>query len=260
MTVCISASCKDRNQRCIVLCTDWQVSSALGSAQTKLKQHFLRFPWTCLASGTEPDILAALRLLKKHFIAAKTIDETNVPELVRAALNERKKEKTNEFVHGQYGISYEDFLSFGKDKLPTDLHREAAMSIADITLGASFIVVGISDNDIVMLETTDKCRVHIREDFATIGEGAYLAQSALLQRECIETMKMEEAIYCVYEAKRYAERVKSVGDITYISIIDSDGGLRVVSDNGMNFLSNLFDKFGPQPFGDVKLKRFLEKC
>jgi len=58
--------------------------------------------------------------------------------------------------------------------------------------------------------------VNIREDFAVAGEGGYLAQTALLHRQHSETTgSLEETMYCVFEAKKYAERVASVNSVTH---------------------------------------------
>lgn len=114
MTVCIAAVCdRYRDDRKIILCTDWQVSTPLGRADTKLKQRSLSTKWICLTAGIESEILSLLKLLKTRFISC-SVDETTATTLVGDALLERKKEKINEYLHGQYGIGY--MISFLLEK------------------------------------------------------------------------------------------------------------------------------------------------
>jgi 20S proteasome alpha/beta subunit len=259
MTVCIAAGASHEKDKALVLCTDWRVSSPLGSAETKLKQILLRDSWWCLTSGKESDIAAVVKLLTRKMDSTQTIDETNIVGIVRDALNARKKEKTNELIQGRYAISYDDFLSFGKDKLPADIHREAIMAIADLDLGCSLIVAGFDGAWPFIMETNERCRVFVREDFAVIGEGTFLAQSALFQRELMDAIRLPETIYCVYEAKKYAERVNSVGPVTTITIVFSDGSTKDVSDERIEYLARCYARLGPQKmYGQVsKITEYL---
>jgi hypothetical protein len=112
MTICIAAICDENtDDRKIILCTDRKVGGALGTAETMLKSRTLGVAeWRCLTSGTDTEILCALRLLKNHFGRASYIDERNVLKLARDALNERKKDKADELIQGKFGISYDEFL------------------------------------------------------------------------------------------------------------------------------------------------------
>jgi 20S proteasome alpha/beta subunit len=247
VTICIAAECFNDANRCLILCTDWRVSSALGRSDTKVKHIPIRKNWWALTAGNESDILALRLCLSRHFLGAKEIDETSACVLVRSALTDRKREKIEEFIQGRYAISYADFLNFGKDKLPPEAHREAVSLIAQIQVGASLIVAGFNpDGTVMLLDTNEQGRVFVREDFTTIGEGSYLAQAALLQREYTSASELAAAIYCVYEAKKISERVTSVGEDEQLSILYTDGTFRDVSDAGLKLLENTFNKFGPQ--------------
>jgi len=252
MTVCIAAACGDEGGQAIVLCTDWRISGALGSADTMLKIRQIGQNWHLLTSGSESDINAIVLAFRRAFPAGSTIDETNVPTIVRNVLNERKREKAEEFVRGKYAIGYDDLLNLGKDKLPADLYREALLLISEIEIGCSCIIAGFdSSGHNFILETNSQCRVLVRDDFATIGEGAYLAQTALLQRGHISSRKLSETIYCVYEAKRYAEKVTSVGDVTSLHVIYPRRSRRLIEVTQVDDLKPYFAKFGPQRIEDT---------
>jgi 20S proteasome alpha/beta subunit len=151
-------------------------------------------------------------------------------------------------VRGTYAISYDDLLSFGKDKLPPDLYREILIRVSEITVGCSCIIAGFDKiSSHFILETDEKCRVFVRDDFSTIGEGAFLAQAVLLQRGHISSRDLGETVYIVYEAKRYAEKVTSVGPSTTLRVIRPDGTNRkiIIDDDDKDF-GDAFKKFGPQ--------------
>jgi hypothetical protein len=76
MTICIAAACKAKDgDPLIAVCSDWQYSSALGSAEIGFKQHFLEHNWTCLYSGDVSAAKTLLILLKRRFKEATAIDE-----------------------------------------------------------------------------------------------------------------------------------------------------------------------------------------
>lgn len=248
MTVCIVAASTPSvsKPKHVVLCADYRMSTALGFADNLYKQHTIIGGWLCLGAGLDSEILRLVVLLRHQFRSAGQIDDPNVTALVRAALNERKREKADELTQGRYAMSYGDFLTIGREKLPPDIHREAVLSIADINLRASLIIVGWIDTFPCIIETTDKCTAHMREDFATIGEGAYLAQASLLQREQGYNMDLSATLYNVYEAKRYAERLPSVGPTTSITVVREDGIEYHVGAKAGTRLETLYEKFGPQ--------------
>jgi hypothetical protein len=257
VTVCIAAACDmapDRERK-IVLCFDWKVSTAIGSSETKYKMKHLGKDWVALWSGNESDIMLLGNLFEKEFRGATDIDETNAVQLVRNGISLRKREKAEELTQGRFALSYDDFLKIGKNRLPSDLYRDTLSEIGNLRLGAQAIVCGFTASDVMIIETDEEGKVALTEDFAAIGEGAYLAQSVLLQRGHIDSRKLDETLYVAYEAKRYAERVSSVGKRTTIFILSPTQPLLMVYDAGLDFLSQMFDQFGPKNLPkDIELK------
>ena len=82
-----------------------------------------------------------------------------------------------------------------------------------------------------------------------IGEGRYLAESALMHREQDESTSLNLTLYNVHEAKKYAERVASVGKTTTMVVLWPDRA-RVITSAGRTFLSERFEKYGPQQVPD----------
>jgi 20S proteasome alpha/beta subunit len=249
MTICIAASCDSRrnSEAKLIVAFDWKVSTVIGTAETKHKLTHLPNGWSCLCAGNEAEAIALVSLLRQQFGGeGRIINETNVVQLFRNALNLRKKEKADELVQGRYALSYDDFLKTGKEKLPTDIYRDTIAEIGIMTLRADCIIVGFIAGDTYIIETDSKGHVSIVEDFAAIGEGAYLAQSALLHRGHIDSSQLSASLYRVFEAKKYAERVSSVGTYTSLQVFYGDRTVKRITKSGLDFLLEKYKRFGPQ--------------
>jgi hypothetical protein len=247
MTVCIAATCDGGiGESKIVVCTDQKIGGALGSAETMLKARTICKNWWCLTAGTDSEIFAINILLRKHFHAASYVDDRNIVTLVRAALNERKMDKANELIQGKYAISYTEFLTTGKDRLPPDLFRSAAAEVELMDLDAAFIIFGYIGKFPWLIETNGHSQVKIREDFAVVGQGAYLAQASMLHRGHSDIDTLGKTLYSVYEAKKFAEGAPSVGKNTVQSVIYQDGRNELTSVKADNLLEAHYKKYGPR--------------
>lgn len=249
VTICIAAGCgttADISENKIILCTDWLASSSLGASDTVLKQRPVGKDWWCLGAGDESEILALHSLLQAGMDSESEVDETNIVTIVRNALKARKLQKADEYTVSKYGISYNDFIDIGKEKFPEEIFHRAFLRIESVEIECRLILAGFSEGFPFILDTDENCRVSIREDFSAIGEGAYLAQASLLQREYMDTRIFENALYCVYEAKKHAERVPSVGDYTLLSVLSPDGSKVDIANEAMGVLEKHFRKLGPK--------------
>jgi len=253
VTVCIAAACEEQtDDPKIVWCTDVLISGALGSAETMLKTRAISDKWRCLTAGKDSEILATLQLLKVHF-GSKQIDETNILACTRAALNQRKREKANELTHGKFALSYDDFLMHGKTRLPNDLFRGTAMEIELIQIEAQFIIIGYTEiGGATIVQTDKRCSASLKEDFATVGEGAYLAQASLLSRGHSYTNSFGKTLYNVYEAKKFSQGARSVGEITALSVFHKSGIFEFLLPNGVEFLDKKYQQSSRQWVSDFE--------
>ena len=256
VTICIAAICDVRPDLIhkIVLCTDGRARNILGDTEHNLKNFPIDLRWRCLTSGDEPEILAVLPILKKRF-AKTVIDETNVVEIVRRALQQRLLEKKEEFIQGRHAFSYERFLKEGKNILSDDQYRANSLQVEHISLRAQFIIAGFtSDGSAMLLETDDRGSVKIRENYAVIGDGYLLAQSSLVHRAHIEPFGLNRTLYSVYEAKKLAQRINTVGTEETIMVFHQDLTQEIINLNGRQFLWSLWLDHGPKDL-PVTVKR-----
>lgn len=265
MTICIAAIANGWLSGEIVLCSDMKISGAFGSAETQDKQLYLATGLRCLTAGYESDIIALMNVLRQKMPRnSAPLDEVSVPKAIKEALQERKKEKAQEIVSAKFGISYETFLSSGKTLLPDAAFRETFSEIQQADLRAEFVIAGFLDRGIPLIAETSKDGVcSIREGFGVAGEGRYLATSVLLQREVGRDANLAEVLYAVYEAKRYAEKIPSVGKNTAITVMKWNEENKkveydILMDRGLEYLETLYKEFGPKEFNrDIEMPNGL---
>ena len=255
VTICIAAACMEAGENRLVLCSDWLMSGSLGKSETTLKIRPVTEDWQLLVAGEDHEIAALAPMVRwtvKEIIARDgNIDERNAVEVMRMAMARRKRERAEEITQATFAMPFDEFKQHGKERLPPDAFREAHLRIG-MPLGAEFILCGMPDRTPFIVETRRDGSTRVREGFAVIGAGAYLAQAALMNRGLGAVSPLAHATYCVYEAKRYAENEVSVGKSTNLYIIDEDNNLLDLSHEGLELLAKEFQKRGPQSLGGLK--------
>lgn len=249
MTICIASLCSNgHHDRRIILCADWKRGGFQGSSETFLKIRHLRHNWVVMTSGDDDEIKAVTILFRKAFQDfAEEIDETNIKSIVRDVMLARKREKSDELVRGDYGLTLDEFTAKGKSILTEDLYRDELLKIRAVCINATFIIAGFVGNFPILMDTDPEGHVHIRKDFAVVGEGNILAQSVLLHRGLTDVTGPAKGMYITYEAKRYAEGAPSVGRWTTLSLMDKDGNENSVSGDMRLWLEREYARFGPKP-------------
>jgi hypothetical protein len=249
VTVCIAAACEiGTHNRKLILCADMLQSGAMGKADTSLKIRLMgHHGWQLLTAGDDDEIQAMLPLFRRCIrerSTAEGLTETDATAAVRAAISIRRAERAEEIVRGKYAISYDELKRAGRDFIPDEDYRQTLRDIS-APLRATFILAGLPSGFPFIIETQTNGTTCVREDFAVIGAGEYLAQSALLQRGYSDVYGLDRALYMIYEAKRYAEGEISVGSATTMRIVER-GEFRSIKASGLKWLSQQFDTFGPK--------------
>ncbi len=237
----------------IVCCTDALVSGSLGKQETLLKNRPMALGWGILTAGDDYEMGAVTEIVRRKLRTARAekhfIDDTYMLALLRSALAERKHEKADEIIQGQYGISYDELRRVGLAQFPPDVYRDAMWTVRDSRIRAEFIVYGFTSLGLpLVLKTTQEGVVKIIEDWGVIGEGGYLAQTVLMHRGTYEMMPLANATYIVYEAKKYAENAPSVGtNVTTLVVAHPDGRRQIFSPEGKKWADIHYSEFGPKP-------------
>ena len=132
-------------------------------------------------------------------------------------------------------------LTFARREMisPADLYGHDMNAIKQIVVEVDCILAGfLTDGLPILIQANGYSGVQIREDFAVAGEGAYLAQSGMLHRDHSDVNQLAQTVYCIYEAKKYAERVSSVGQVTYLAIARKNNDVRMLGTVGETYLIN----------------------
>ena len=254
MTVCIAAACRDGNEKKIVVCTDKKLSSALGSAETSFKAPPLPNGWHCLTAGDEPDIHALWKLYQIRFMEPENLTAITIDASMKAPLHQRKAQLAEEYIQRRFAISYEEFMKEGKTRLPPELFYDAFQKVTHLSLKAEFIVTGFISNFPEIYHTDNEGIARAAYNFAVVGEGEYIAHSTLLRRSQNDFTPLHKTLYNVYEAKKLAEAIPSVGPMTYMGIISTDGETTQTSVAFDAQLEKWYNTYGPKVLPPEDLK------
>lgn len=238
MTVCIAGVCGHISDCSIIEVADTQISSSLGkSGRLKINPMPGGHNFDVLIAGEDCEMTMVLDHLRARFDARKDpLTLEAVTNLVRDALFARKRDKTEELVQGRHALSYEVFRK-SRDQFDPDEYAITEGHIAKTVIEAHFIVSGFAGTQPVVLQTTEKCEVLRRHDFAVIGQGASLAESMMLHRGYHRSMSFEQAFFACIEAKIFAEGKSSVGDSSTLIVRQAGKHPQRISDYGMQWFA-----------------------
>ena|SRR6266481_2689188 len=128
------------------------------------------------------------------------------------------------------------------------IRREISWEIKNHNSGAELIVVGYLSGSPRIFKVSGDL-VWSCDDFAVIGSGTYIAESTLSIRGQSSFTNLETTIYSVYEAKRMAENVLTVGKKTILFILRPGSGMTSLTDTGFKALNELMNQFAMKQVG-----------
>jgi hypothetical protein len=202
VTICIAATCQINDDPKIVVCSDRRFSSDFGNSEKGQKQCELRPGWQALFANEADAARTALPKLRTEFQEhSGYIDETNILQIVKTALEKRKVEINDQYIIGQIGCNYDWFMTEGKQRLPDDQFTEILRDIRCTPLGAVFIIAGFDFNEQPMpliVWTDEYCHAKIADQYAVIGQGAYLANyGSLASRAELRCLIRQYPLQCL---------------------------------------------------------------
>jgi hypothetical protein len=162
----------------------------------------------------------------------------------------------NNLVERELGVKYEYLRVRGKKEFPESVVLDTYIKLREVTLGASLIVAGfVPHNDSMkplICKIDRSAEVTVTDHFETIGEGRYVANPPLLRRQYNSDVSLMDAIYRLYEAKKLAEIVPSVGEDTSVDILFPNGDMHQLRNpQGFDIVEKMFRKYGPK----VRIKK-----
>lgn len=266
MTLCIAGECEHAGKPAIVLCCDWRAQRGtefkelVGSDDVNKIREIAESTSALLAgSETEADRLLTAcdpAILKFCATPVNLDSDIVITDLLRGlekAAEDRKAEIIKHHVRMAQGIEYDELRKTPKDCL-SDLDDEILHSIRGLTLGADVIIATFSDEAmIIRLDRYGKA--HWETNYSVIGEGSDIALAFLCQQPWdfggssdpptvgwVKALSLMQCLYRVYEAKKAAEKNRSVGESTAFSVLIKDVGRFEISDECRDILYDRFEK------------------
>jgi len=194
----------------------------------------------------------------KSHLKNTTLTEDNLLDRMREPPGIIKGRLAEAYTQRCLAISYRDLLDRDENWIGKERRERYLSVIEQNKLGVDLIFAGFIDGKAVICELRDG-ELDRMSNFSVIGSGSYTAEPALHARGQTATTSLEDTLYNVYEAKRYAEKSPNVGAQTFIYVLyppeQSEGNLVVkkITKDGYSYLRQRYRRFGPKP--NVKWER-----
>lgn len=263
MTLCIAAAARENRESRIVLAADFRGETGWTSADVVLKLSWLTGMWPALFAGNVASARAVLNTYVRSLDGVELTDSNLDEELRRPAQN-HKRALCEHYVQMKLGISYLDFIQFGKGSLSKSAFQETELEIQNLNLDCDLIACGFPPSKYESRHKTSRIftiaasgDVCERDNFAAIGTGSVIAHSVLYQRNLTGDAPLERAVYVVYEALKLAiNRAPGVGKLVNIVVIQpsTDEGFieaRFLKLEGFEHQEELFKVYGPKTLVDI---------
>jgi hypothetical protein len=206
--------------------------------------------------------------LRRYFSISKSpLIKQRAIELMKRPVEIYKRSRANESVGRWLGINYRHFLRHGRTILGEETFRRYVSQIDRIDLDCQLLICSFVENQPFMFRVSDKVENSCEycEHFAAIGNGMNIAECMLAYREHEAEAHLGRAIYHVYEAWKIGTVAPGVGKkhcLISVFYPPKRGGRitsKHVSEKGMKFLEQKFQKLGPKKFFQLPLpEKFFE--
>jgi hypothetical protein len=248
MTVCIAASSIFNNDPLLFFCMDMMGSTDFSSAETTWKWTPLVSGFYSLISGPISTAREITSLCRAELVDVHTENINGILDRLRDALGVYKARFADAHLRSRMGMTYEEFHREGRTALPEELFRELSYEIKAHYSSVELIIAGfITAKPVIFKISSDS--VWFCEDFAVIGAGTQIAEAALFNREQSFMTGRNRSLYCVYEAKKLAEKAPGVGKKTRLYIVHPDQSMESLESPGFQVLDAHFERFAPRLMG-----------
>lgn len=255
MTLCIAAPCLEGAEERIVIAADRRVENALMGGDVSLKIDFPMDSWVAMFAGSVHDAFELTEVYRSH-LKGQRVTKDNARTVLLEPAYARKRYLCDNYTRAKVGLSYEEFLDGGNERLPSDVFRDMVYEIAQLSLACQLILAGFVEDRLSMMFTLNGTDGNIvlghTESFAAIGSGATVAETMLFLRGQQQACTLSQTLYAVFEAWAVASRVSpAVGrqvDIFIVKPKADNSGINILElgPPELALLSQLFGRFGPK--------------
>lgn len=268
MTLCIAATCQHENMPAIVLCSDSRAEHGIYLSELRVgSEDADKIRWigdfSAMLSGlpTKADELLTQcdQAIREFSKTQPNVDSdiviTSFFEQLRKAARSRKRQIVEHHIAMSTAFNdYEDFISKAKSTLSESHYNRIWEEIRSLGLGAEVIIAGFHDDEAIIIKLDDAGEVHWEDHYSVIGTGSQMALSFLCQNDYEDTMSLQECLFRTLEAKKAAEKNRTVGHSTSFEVLIQGKGRFDITDAAFQVLKvflrfsniptiNLGDKF-----------------
>lgn len=222
MTLCMAAACMDRGKPRLVISSDWKVETATYSVENANKFFWIGDSWVCLIAGNGSRALELIKTYRIAFFALYEqkvkISKENIFDLVKQPLIIHKRKLVEEYIGLRLGISYQEFMETGKNRLPEKQFEQMCSDVVNIGFDCWLLLCTFQEGDSFIFRIHPNGDCELCENFAAIGSGTDIAEASFCQREHQEDLPLGQGIFHVYEAAALGARAPGVGEST-ISVL-----------------------------------------
>lgn len=234
MTVCIAAICCEGHVA--VVASDTMVTNPMMSIEFEhLGSKITELSRTCVAM-TSGDALAHTELFGMVRNELAELRDPNIFQIVdriKECYKHVRHQEIRERILGPRGFEKLDDFYRVQNRLNPEIVFGIQAMIDRYDYGLQILVAGTTSNGAhlygVSEPGTSQCYDAI--NFHAIGSGTPHALNSLIARECYASKSLEEAVVCVYEAKRLAEKAPGVGSVTDMEIVTNRGISRIARES-----------------------------
>jgi len=258
MTLCISSTCYDKKNPCIVVSSDWKAEVGdVASSEIQNKLYWLfDGKMAVLIAGTASDGHALTATLKQE-VKFRGLTEINIGDRLTQAVLKHKAKLVNNEVQRRHSVTFDHFRThrneFEKDQWIATWGR-----ITDFDMGVQAIICTFIKKEPFMFSVDADGLAWREENFLTIGSGSAIANSILCFRQQNEDYSLADTLYNVFEATMFARKSKTpgVGKLHAFSVL-YPGKQKRLRNRGLKLMAEFFDKFGPHGVPNLKVS---EEC
>ena len=249
MTLCVAAKCLYQDQQALLMASDWKIEDYVSGSETAHKQGTFPDGWHFMYAGTQARAIELVLSIREHLEQNPLLPPRHISPTLKEAIRKHREKLVDEYIHSQIARSYEWLLNEGRDALPAEYFSQLINSVSSVRLDAQLIICGFYEGDAIIFlidESGGEPIARPIENFAAIGSGSIIAQSALHHRVHRMETPLKMALYHVYEAKRLGESAPGVGSQTTMTILLADGRNGWLTEWGTLFMQNCYKQYAPK--------------
>jgi hypothetical protein len=158
----------------MVIATDYEQENEMVGAEIQSKVTQLDNGYFFLSAGTHTRAVEFIAVCSGMISGSSN---GSFYDLLRRAVTTQKSNLAAEYVSGQLGISYSEFLDHGRERIPEEIFRDMVNSVRSITLGCSLLAVDFSSDEPSIYRIQESGMIEMCDNFAAVGTGLYIAES-----------------------------------------------------------------------------------